>query len=268
MRSLFCVLVLVVSTSFAASPDDLQSISVTVKAGNSHGSGTLVTREIDGEAISFVWTAAHVVDGLRNVREIIVNGSTRKLVEYKDAEVVQELQQDGRRIGEVKYDAKVIKVSGADYGEDLAILMIRRKGAYSKAVTAKFQDNPKYIPAIGLKLVHVGSLLGQFGANSYTNGIVSQTGKTLPMAGANVQVFDQVTVTAFPGSSGGGVFAEDSGLYVGMLTQGTRESQGFNFIVPIRRIRAWTIKAKIEWVLNPKAKSPKLDELDSIPIED
>lgn len=257
---------LLVSTTFAAVPDDLQSISVTIKAGNSQGSGTLVTRSVGNDTISFIWTAAHVVDGLRTTRNVIVNGSTKTLVEYKDAEMVQELQQDGRRIGEVKYDSKVIKVSDADYGEDLALLMVRRKNAYPIAISAKFHES--YVPAIGTKLVHVGSLLGQFGANSFTNGLVSQTGRTLPGKGASVKVFDQVTVTAFPGSSGGGVFIEETGEYVGMLTQGVQKLQGFNFIVPVRRINAWAISSNIKWAVDPGVKVPTMGEIEAITVED
>ena len=58
------------------------------------------------------------------------------------------------------------------------------------------------------------------------------------MKGANVKVFDQVTAVAFPGSSGGGMFLKDNGEYIGMLTQGVMKLQGFNFIVPVRRIHA------------------------------
>lgn len=265
---LMCAILCVPCLSYAGVPDDLQSISVTIKSGKGQGSGTLVTRKIGDDTVTFVWTAAHVVDSLKTTRNVIVNGSTKTLIEYKDAEVVQEIQQDGRRIGEVKYDAKIIKVSDASYGEDLALLMVRRKNAYPLEMSAKFKADKNYIPAIGMKLVHVGSLLGQFGANSFTNGLVSQTGRTLPGKGASVKVFDQVTVTAFPGSSGGGVFDEATGEYVGMLTQGVSQLQGFNFIVPVRRINAWTISAKIEWALDSKSKMPTTKEIDSIQVED
>jgi hypothetical protein len=256
------------SAALASVPDDLQSVSVTIKAGLSQGSGTLITRKIGDDCISFVWTAAHVIDGLRTTRSVIVNGTTKILIEYKDAEIIQEIQQDGRRIGEVKYDAKVVKVSDADYGEDLALLMVRRKNAYPITITAKFQSDKKYIPAIGTKLVHVGSLLGQFGANSFTNGVVSQIGRTLAGKGANVKIFDQVTVTAFPGSSGGGVFLEETGEYVGMLTQGVQKLQGFNFIVPVRRIHQWTEAVNIEWAIDPNVPMPSLKIIESIPVED
>lgn len=265
--ALCAILFLFPCFSFAGVPDDLQAVSVTIKAGDAQGSGTLITRKVGDDNITFVWTAGHVISGLRTTRTIIEDGSTKTLVEYKDAEVVQELQQDGRLIGEVKYDAKVIKASDADYGEDLALLMVRRKNAYPKEMSATFKSDKMFIPMIGMKLVHVGSLLGQFGANSFTNGLVSQTGRTLPMAGANVKVFDQVTVTAFPGSSGGGVFDEATGEYVGMLTQGVQKMQGFNFIVPVRRIHEWASKSKIEWAVDSSVSMPTMKELEEIPVE-
>ncbi len=194
----------------AGVPDDLQKVSVTIKAGRVQGSGTLVTRQIGGDTVTFIWTAAHVVDGLRTTRTVVTpQGTPRILVEYKDAEIVQERQQDGRRVGEVKYDCKVVKVSDADYGEDLALLMVRCKGAYPLGICAKFHTDANYLPPIGVELSHCGSLLGQFGANSYTTGVLSQTGRTLPMKGANTKVFDQVTAVAFPGSSGGGMDASN-----------------------------------------------------------
>jgi hypothetical protein len=253
----------------AGVPDDLQQVSATIKSGNAQGSGNLVTRKCDNDTITFVWTAAHVVDNLRVMRSIITpSGASRTLVEYKDAEIVQERQQDGRRVGEVKYDCKVIKVSDANYGEDLALLMIRCKNAYPVSVSTKFRLEADYLPPIGVELAHCGSLLGQFGANSYTTGVLSQTGRTLSMRGANVKVFDQVTAVAFPGSSGGGVYLKNSGEYVGMLTQGVMQMQGFNFIVPVRRIHAFAKTAKVEWALDPSVPLPKMSEIENLSVED
>ena len=255
--------------ALAGVPDDLQRVSVTIKSGSSQGSGTLVTRKIDNDAVTFIWTAAHVVEGLRTTRTVVTpQGSPKVLVEYKDAEIVQERQQNGRRVGEVKYDCKVVKVSDADYGEDLALLMVRCHDAYPLSVCAKFHKDSDYIPPIGIELSHCGSLLGQFGANSYTTGVLSQTGRTLAMSGANVKVFDQVTAVAFPGSSGGGMFLRENGEYIGMLTQGVMKLQGFNFIVPVRRIYTWAKDAKIEWAINPNVPVPSLKEIDAIPVED
>jgi hypothetical protein len=272
MKYVLLVLTLIslaAAPALAGVPDELQKVSVTIKAGNAQGSGTLVTRKIGEDTVTFIWTAAHVVNGLRSTRTVVTpQGTPRILVEYKDAEIVQERQQDGRRVGEVKYDCKVVKVSDADYGEDLAVLMVRCKGAYPANVCAKFHKDPNYIPPIGVDLSHCGSLLGQFGANSYTTGVLSQTGRTLPMKGANVRVFDQVTTVSFPGSSGGGMYLKESGEYIGMLTQGVMQLQGFNFIVPVRRIHAWATASKVEWAIDPTVPLPGLKEIDAMPVED
>ena len=68
MKYVLLVLTLIslaVATALASVPDDLQRVSVTIKAGDAQGSGTLVTRQIGEDTVTFVWTAAHVVDGLR-----------------------------------------------------------------------------------------------------------------------------------------------------------------------------------------------------------
>lgn len=269
IRCLLILIALALPVFAETVPDHLQNVSVTIKAGESQGSGTIVTRKIGDDTVSFVWTAAHVVDSLRVTRTVIKpDGSTRVLVEFKDAQIVQERQQDGRRVGEVKYEAKIIRYSDADYGEDLCLMLIRCKNAYPLSISSKFKADPKYVPPIGIPLSHCGSLLGQFGANSYTEGVLSQVGRTLEMSGANVKVFDQVTTVAFPGSSGGGMYLKDTGEYVGMLTQGVMQLQGFNFIVPVRRIHEWAKASQIAWAVDPTVPVPTLEEIEKLPVED
>lgn len=236
--------------------DHLLGISVTVKAGSSQGSGVLFSR--DGH--TFVWTAGHVVDGLRKTRTVTVNGNTKTVVEFDDAAIVQEFKEGGRRIGETKMDAKVLRYSDADYGEDLALLLIR-KSNFSKETVTFYAG--KGIPDIGTKLYHVGSLLGQFGSNSLTTGVIAQTGRVLDLGKGTV--FDQTTATAFPGSSGGGVYLQENGQCVGILVRGAGE--GFNFIVPIRRLREWAEgSAKVPWAVDPTVPLP--DDFDQGTVED
>ncbi len=240
----------------------LQDISVTIRAtGNyskSEGSGVLITRKIGDETVTFVWTCAHAVDNLRNVRTVIEDGSNKKLVEFDDVQIIKELVADGRRVGEIKMDATVVKYSDADDGEDLALLMVRAKD-YGKA-SAKFYLNDKEpIIPIGTQLYHVGSLLGQMGANSMTSGIISQVGRIH----GKVE-FDQTTVTAFPGSSGGGVYLQN-GEYVGMIVRGAGE--GFNLMVPVRRMIRWAKKHDIMWAIDPEVDIPTLDEIADLPVE-
>jgi len=104
----------------------LQDISVTIRAGGSEGSGVIVVREIDGEKVNFIWTAAHVVRGLRHIDPVIdpLSGTNRQLIKFRDAEIIKELVEDGRRVGELKMDAKVVRYSST---QDIALLMVRKR---------------------------------------------------------------------------------------------------------------------------------------------
>ena len=238
----------------------LQATNVTIKTRFAQGSGSLFNRSIANETITFVWTAAHVIDDLRRTRTVIdSSGTTRTIVEFEDARIVQELVEDGRRVGELQMDARVIRYSDSENGEDLALLQVRKLNYINPKFTTQFYlgDN---IPSIGTELYHVGSLKGQFGANSLTTGVVSQIGRVLDV-GTGV-VFDQTTVTAFPGSSGGGVYFKSNGQYMGMLVRGGGEQ--FNFIVPIRRIKKWAIKADVYWALDPSVPLPANSDVRSI----
>lgn len=265
MKSLlFAILALLVPTlAAAADPAKLQDVSVTIRAQGAQGSGVLFNRKVGDDVYTFVWTAGHVIDGLRTVRTAIVKGSPKQVVEFADAQIVREFTEDGRRIGEVKMEARVIRYSDADEGEDLALLLIRKKNFVPYESGVKFYLDSR-IPDVGTPLCHVGSLLGQVGANSYTEGVVSQIGRVLDLNARGV-VFDQTTVTAFPGSSGGGVFLREDGRYVGMLVRGAGEQ--FNFIVPARRLTHWAHDANVEWAVDPTVPFT-VDNLKGLTVED
>lgn len=238
----------------AGMPAYLQSISVTIHSGRSQGSGVVKTRN----GVNYIWTAAHVVAGLRETRQVIdKNGSVRNVVEFKDAQVVAELIEDGRSVGKLSMDAEVIRYSDADTGEDLALLRIRKKNFIRSSV--RFYLDEK-IPPVGCKLYHVGSLLGQVGSNSLTDGIMSQHGRVLYN-----KVYDQSTCAAFPGSSGGGVYLKEDGRYVGMIVRGAGET--FNLMVPVRRMREWAKSVNVEFALDDSVPVPTDAELRKMPIE-
>ena len=124
--------------------------------------------------------------------------------------------------------------------------------------------------SIGTELYHVGSLLGQTGSNSMTRGIVSQVGRVLSLGTGDGTVFDQTTVTAFPGSSGGGVFLSErsgdkAGQYMGMLVRGAGET--FNLIVPVRRMRSWAVKQDILWAIDSGKEVPDMKDILTLPVE-
>jgi len=252
---LLCLTVASRGGEIANVPQFLQDISVTIKTNYGEGSGVAFSRD----ETTFIWTAAHVVEELRRQRSVIDpgTGTMRTIVEFDDAKVVKQLVEDGRLVGRIEMDAEVIRYSNADRGHDLALLRVRKKDFIQS--TAVFYVGTD-IPAIGTRLLHVGSLLGQMGANSMTDGIMSQHGRVL-----SNQVYDQTTVTAFPGSSGGGVYLQD-GRYVGMVVRGAGE--GFNLIVPIRRLAKWAETAGVKWAIDPSIPLPTEEELLKLPIED
>ena len=245
--------------------DHLQNVSVTIRSEGGYstgeGSGVIFTRkDAKGNQVNFVWTAAHVIDNLRSTRKVVVNGVSKTLVEFKDPMVVKEIRQNGRTVGRLQMDAEVLKYSDADDGHDLALLRVRKFNFVTDTVT--FYLN-KEIPPLGEDLLHVGSLLGQMGANSMTDGIYSQHGRLIKSL--NKHVFDQTTCTAFPGSSGGGVYLKSDARYVGMLVRGAGE--GFNLIVPVRRMQDYCEKHKIMWALDRNVAMPSESDLKKLPIE-
>jgi hypothetical protein len=258
--------------------DHLQNVSVTIRAeaqfSAGEGSGVVFTRkDSKGNLVNFIWTAAHVIDNLRTERKILVNGSPKTLVEFKDPVVVKEIRQSGRTVGRLQMDAEVLKYSESEDGHDLALLRVRKFNFVTDSVVFYLG---KDTPPLGTDLLHVGSLLGQFGANSMTDGIYSQHGRVIKSL--NKRIFDQTTCTAFPGSSGGGVFLKNNVVidgdmvfggtrtqYVGMLVRGAGE--GFNLIVPVRRMVEYCEKNKIMWALDPKIAMPTEEELSKMSIE-
>jgi hypothetical protein len=245
--------------------EHLQNVSVTIRAESGYtageGSGVIFTRKNkDGNSVNLVWTAAHVVDNLRLTKRILVNGTYKTIVHFRDPVVIKEIRQNGRTVGRLQMDAEVLKYSESEDGQDLALLRIRKLNFVTDSVVFYLDEE---IPPLGTDLLHVGSLLGQMGANSMTDGIYSQHGRILK--DLNKHIFDQTTCTAFPGSSGGGVYLKSDARYVGMLVRGAGE--GFNLIVPVRRIHEYCLKHKIMWALDGKVPMPTEDELKEMPIE-
>jgi len=245
--------------------EHLQNVSVTIRSEGGYsageGSGVIFTRkDSNGNLVNFVWTAAHVVDNMRLTKRVLVDGTYKTIVHFKDPVIIKEIRQNGRTVGRLQMDAEVLKYSESEDGQDLALLRIRKLNFVTDSVVFYLD---KRIPPLGTDLLHVGSLLGQFGANSMTDGIYSQHGRILK--NLNKRIFDQTTCTAFPGSSGGGVYLKTDARYVGMLVRGAGE--GFNLIVPIRRMVEYCQEHKIMWALDKNVPMPTEAELKKMSIE-
>lgn len=241
-------------------PAYLQEISVTIRTGRAEGSGTVIVRG----PYTYVLTAGHVVDDLREVREVIdsVKGGKRLVIEFRDAKIVTVLLEDGQAVGRAELDAEIITYSDSENGEDLALLRVKKKNYASRGAFFYRSSKEEAFPPVGTPLYHCGSLHGEFGSNSLIDGMVSQVGRVFQK-----KTYDQTNVNAFPGSSGGGVYIKEDGRYCGMIVRGT--FGGFNLMVPQRRMDSWAKRMKIEWVFNSSLPAPASEEeLRKIQIED
>jgi len=229
--------------------NDLRAISARVDAGDGCGTGVLVTRRLGNETRTYVWTAGHVVEGLQKV-----DGT------FKEATIYQENRCRGKYQGKRTAKATVIAYSSPGEGDDLALLEVQQANFCPLSVSAKFSLGQAIWP-VGTELVHVGCTLGIY--DSVSRGIISQTDRNILETG---RVFDQTSVMAYPGSSGGGVYLASNGECIGLLTRGA--GPGLNFIVPTRRMLPWAKKMGIEWAINPKCPMPTHVVRDPTPLTD
>jgi len=277
MRQLLFCVILLLATTVSAAPvtnqdviDNLQSVSVTVSVdGRGRGSGTLFTREVEpGVFKSYVWTAGHVIADLRYERKVIdkESGTKKIVVGFKDCQIYKETIQDGRKVEQRYLDCRVVCFSNSETGDDQGLLEVRLRN-YTQETTTFYLGET--IPGIGTELIHMGSFLGDIGSCSFTTGVTSQVGRLLALAPMYSEaVYDQTSAVSFPGSSGGGVFNQETGQYIGMLTAGIRDAQGFAWYVPVRRQLDWAQSMNLEWAMDATVPMPSATDLKAIPLDD
>lgn len=254
-------------------PDHLRKISVTIRAeagySSSEGSGTLFVRDVqDGnQTVSrvFVWTAGHVIEGLRREEAVLVDGKMVRKVSFDNPKILRELRNaDGRRTGQVVVETKVLRYSPANK-RDLALLLVISDDFKAEA-SVKFLPKDAPLIRIGERLWHCGSLLGASGGghNSITDGVLSARGRVL----FNVP-FDQQTCPAYPGSSGGIIatssdYKGGAGLFASMLVRGA--GSDFNLAVPCSSLWEWSQKNGVTFAMDPKL-PVTMKQIEALPIE-
>jgi V8-like Glu-specific endopeptidase len=194
----------------------------------------------------FVLTAGHVVDDL--VKKIDNNPHDGK-PDYKPNEpfavkVSRYLYKNEEVYGKIENYGKIIKYSPATQsGYDLAVIYIPEPIIpFKSAVAVKSTKDYK----VGDAVVHYGNMIGNVLHSSITKGHVNFKNRLL-----DNRYYDQVSCTAFPGSSGGGIFLEKDLSYIGMIVIGIRGADNINFAVPIRTIHEWFEKNDLKFILDP-----------------
>ena len=205
----------------------------------SYGSGVVVmsrTEESGGLAVSYVLTAAHVLEG-KDGAQVFVRFT-------------------GTLAGKEEFAATVIR-RGNSETLDLALLEV--SGIAVPAVLLP-DDDVRIGEAILVVGFPWGKRLGMF------SGIVSQVpadGKEVTSADEGTERTIVVDATAANGVSGGGVFRESTGSLVGVVegyqtasiaVKGSAQTYsvkvpmpGETFVVPVTRIRHFLDEAGLEW---------------------
>lgn len=235
------------------------SVMITTKA-NSTGSGVIKTRKIGKRNYHFIWTAGHVLDKEQIVRTIIdpSTGKPKVIVEYQDTTISHFIIQDGRCVGYRDYYAQVIRHSDSKHGDDLALLLLRAHDVLD--TSTQFSDDN--IPVVGSPVWHIGNMAGAGSPNATVEGLVSNIGII-----RHRKLYDQITVPAIPGCSGGGVFLKSNGKCIGLMLEGvTSQAESINFIRPTREIRVWAKKANCAWAVDDTVPIPSLEEIKKTPI--
>jgi S1-C subfamily serine protease len=212
--------------------------TVMVRSGGespSYGTGVVVRCGRD----RYVWTCAH------NLNE----PSGGKL---EDVRLIQESFRGGRKVGEETSVGKVVRYSKS---EDVALIkVLRARWPSAYAVMASRGE----IPRPGDRVWHVGSMCGPRGCNSVSEGVVAAVGRERQNGGDKEGglLYDQMSVVAQPGSSGGGVFCKRTGRCIGLLAEYLGPKLGGAFTpssfcsVPTRRLRGFAEATNCLWAVD------------------
>lgn len=229
-----------------------ESVLVIANDNTECGSGVVITRN----GITYVITAGHVVkDDRGEVNRYDEFGRKSTEIMFRDVFVVQEVMENGDVKGRITTGAEVIRYEPPD-GLDIAVL--RLKGKQFAGTNAKFYLEDK-TPLPGTPIIHCGSMRGEFGINTFSTGIVAQTGHQV-----YGKQLDRSTCTLYPGSSGGGIFLQD-GRCIGIATMTTGEN--LNHFVPIRRIMNWAKIQGLAFLFDERLPVPSYEDIRRHPIE-
>lgn len=236
--------------------------TVEVRINDGAGSGMVVQR---GSRF-FVWTCGHVVESHRKVDHLIeVNGIKYESAKFDDVKIRKIIRDEvGEEIDSFEYLAKVIKYSRRDFC-DLALVEVKLDP--NKEV--KIKGDTKFLlrkdfPKIGDFTYHVGGFQEWSGFepnDAVSYGSVGQLNR-LSIGGRYDLIFGAVA----RGCSGGGVYLQETGECIGMVT---RANSAVNCLIrPTFVMRSWAEMNGVLWAIDPKEKMPTEDELKNMNIED
>ncbi len=238
--------------------DGLREASVLVHCRGASGSGVAFL----AQGATFIWTDAHVVEGAKKVETVIDPRTGKSIVRCSFADVVlyRDVVEAGRKVGSETRLARVIRYSER---HDIALLRTHAPSWPQRGVV--FIDSQD-LPRVGEAVWHVGSMRGERGANSVSDGVVAALGRLrqgfVPTDTDDPLVYDQMSMVAHPGSSGGGVFRKSDGKCLGLVTEflGGDRTFGSLCITPARRLRQFARQARCCWAIDSTIAVPAHDD--------
>lgn len=228
--------------------------SVMVQADDHIGSGVV----FKNKSQTFVWTDAHVVAASQSIKKLInlTTGEMSLAIGYSDVEVVKVVTQGGKKIGQDRRLARIIRYSKR---EDIALLYVYEEGWLDSSTTFPAKS---YLPKQGASVWHVGSPTGPRGMSSVVSGTVSFVGRLRNEHAdddTTGRIYDQVQTTAVGGCSGGGVFLKN-GVCLGLMAEfllDSRSSPGMMCITPTRRLWEFSERNKCLWAMDVSVETPQ-----------
>jgi S1-C subfamily serine protease len=227
---------------------DLTNVIVGTEADGGFCSGTIISI-----AKRLILTAAHCT--AQQIKEEVIEEEDPKTGEIShktvrkklDMEIWHNRYADYKRISSDRYVAKIIASNRAD---DVAVLQVVDE-TWKPLAEAKLAADSSVLRR-GQKVYAVGNPGIEFD-NSVTDGIISNTERTLTIDGTANQYF-QFSAAIIGGSSGGSIL-NDRGEIIGTVSAGVRGS-AIGFGSPIAKTKTMLRSAGFGDVAGWPAKKP------------
>lgn len=224
-----CMAAFSLATLTSASPVAKRCFNntVVVQSGSGHGSGVLFTRP----GGTFIWTAAHVIQGY-----MLPDGSFREVMIRHGCQLAK---------------ARVLRCGDAYMTHDLALLQI---------IEGSLEGDARFYRAfneveLGQEIIHCGSpFTSRLNENLLFFGHISHVGRNFVLPDIQPREVDQCDVIVYGGCSGGPMFDAKTGDILGLLSMGG--APGLTAVVPTRIIYEWAKNHDCLWAFDPDIPLP------------
>lgn len=207
----------------------------TAQFGQIIWSGTMFTRKIDNQDVTFILTCGHGIQSFSNIK------------------CYRKIFKDGLHEKTYEYECKPIYHS---YKYDIAVYML------NSSISSDVKVLKENLVQIGEPILNVGAFSSYQTSDCVTQGIVSRTDVYYELAPKNK--FDVSNCDVSGGFSGGGVYRKSDGAYIGF--NALKIANTALAYKPIRDIKSQLKSEKLDWVINKKLKSPSMKELKALNI--